>query len=86
MRNARSGVAQKRYESLAEYRSFDWTVAAMFRIGELYKEFAEMIYNLPEPKGLDEELMDAYITQIEDLGLQYENEAFGWFEGRIGGS
>ena len=71
---------KERYESLAEYRSFDWTVAAIFRIGELYKEFAEMIYKLPEPKGLDEELMDAYITQIEDLGLQYENEAFGWFE------
>jgi len=63
------------YNSLAEYKSFDWLIAAAYRVAGLYAEFAEFIYAMPEPSGLDEEEYDVYITMVEDLGIKYENVA-----------
>jgi len=77
---------QSQYGDLADYQSFEWVVAAVYRIADLYAEFAKMIYKVPEPKGLDDEELDMYITQIEDLGLQFENIAIQRYEQAVGES
>ena len=71
---------KNRYTDLAKYKSFDWLVAAVYQIAELYKDFAQTIYDVPEPEGLTEDEYDVYITQIEDLGLKYENVAIEFYE------
>ena len=77
---------QTQYQNLADYQSFEWVVAAVYRIADLYAEFAQMIYKVPEPKGLDDEELDMYVTQIEDMGLQFENIAIQRYEQAVGES
>ncbi|MEC8024583.1 MAG: tetratricopeptide repeat protein, partial [Myxococcota bacterium] len=64
-----------RYVDVFNYKAFDWTIAAYFRIGQLYQEFAKMLYDAPEPQGLSDDEMDTYITMIEDEALKWENVA-----------
>jgi TolA-binding protein len=62
------------------FKSLDWTIAAYFRLGDLHREFAKTLYAAPEPQGLSDEELEEYVTQIEDLGLSYENVAIERFE------
>ncbi len=74
------GELQTEYESLVPYKAFGWTIAAFHRIGQLYKLFAKMLYDAPDPPGLDDEQMDEYRTMVEDEGLKWENVAIERFE------
>ncbi|MFT5430353.1 MAG: TolA-binding protein [Myxococcota bacterium] len=65
---------------LFEYRAFGWTLAGLYRIGQLYELFAKMLYSAPDPNGLDDEGMDMYRTMIEDEGLKWENVAIQRYE------
>ncbi|MDP6944133.1 MAG: caspase family protein [Myxococcota bacterium] len=71
---------QKMYEDLAVYESFEWVTAGVYRIGTLYEEFANTIYAVPAPEGLNEEEMDVYTLQLEDLGTQFEDAAIHRYE------
>lgn len=62
------------------FKSLDWTIAAYYRLGDLHREFAKTLYAAPEPQGLSDEELEEYVTQIEDLGLSYENVAIERFE------
>lgn len=68
------------YADVLAYKSLDWTIAAFYRLGEIYREFAKTLYAAPMPAGLDEEMLEIFITEIEDEGLRYENVAIERFE------
>ncbi len=68
------------YAGVFAFKALDWTIAAFYRIGDIYREFAKTLYAAPEPTGLSEEELDEYITIIEDEGLRYENIAVERFE------
>ena len=61
------------------YKALDWTIAAFYRLGDIYRDFAQMLYEAPQP-NLSEEELEVFTNQIEDLGLQYENVAIERFE------
>ena len=63
------------YGEVLPYKSLDWTIAAFFRLGDIYREFANTLYKAPEPTGLSEEELEAYTNIIEDEGVKYENVA-----------
>jgi len=68
------------YGEILPYRSLDWTIAAFYRLGDLYRDFADTLYKAPEPQGLSDEELEAYVNIIEDEGLKYENVAIERFE------
>ena len=68
------------YIEIFPYQAFGWTIAAFFRVGQLYQGFAQFLYKAPDPPGLDDEMMDEYRTIIEDQGLKWENVAIDRFE------
>ena len=74
------GELQTEYEGMVPYKSFGWTVAAFFRVGQLYQGFAKMLYEAPDPPGLGDEEMDEYRTMVEDEGLKWENVAIQRYE------
>ena len=68
------------YSKLLKYKSLDWTIAALYRIGLLRQIFATALYELPIPTGLSIEEEDIYTTQIEEIAIPIEDEAVLRFE------
>jgi len=68
------------YGELIPYRSLDWTIAAFYRLGDLYRDFANTLYKAPQPQGLSDEELEVFQNTIEDEGLKYENIAIERFE------
>ena len=68
------------YSKLLKYKSLDWTIAALYRIGLLRQIFAVALYELPIPAGLSIEEEDIYTTQIEEIAIPIEDEAVLRFE------
>ncbi len=71
------------YAEVFQYGSLNWTFAAFFRIGQGYQEFAQKLYNAPEPRGLSAEEIDIYRTQLEDEGTRWEDTAVARYEEMI---
>ena len=68
------------YVGVFAFKAFGWTIAAYFRVGQLYQLFAKMMYDAPDPPGLGDEDMDEYRTLIEDEALKWENVAVERYE------
>ena len=66
---------EQAYALVLPYNALDWTIATSFRLGDMYREFAQALYAAPEPPGLDDEELDMFITMVEDFAMQYENVA-----------
>jgi len=61
------------------YKAYDWSVAAFFRIGMLWKHLAMVITEMPPPPNLPMEVEEKYQMQISDFGVQFEDKArAGW--------
>ena len=71
---------QKTYVEVFPYKSFDWTFAAYFRIGKIFADFAEMLYEAPVPSSLSEEDQEIYQMELEDVGVEYEDTAVERYE------
>ena len=63
------------YGDVLNYKSLDWTIAAFYRLGDIYREFANTLYKAPEPRGLTDEELEVYTNLVEDEGIKYENVA-----------
>ncbi|MFO0750263.1 MAG: tetratricopeptide repeat protein [Myxococcota bacterium] len=68
------------YSEVIPYKSLDWTIAAFFRLGDLYRDFANTLYKAPQPTGLSDEELEIFTNTVEDEGLKYENIAIERFE------
>jgi hypothetical protein len=69
-----------RYAAVLQYKSLEWTLAALFRIGGLFEVFAIALYEAPIPESFNDEMRDLYQTQLEDLALPLEDEAVKKYE------
>jgi len=59
--------AEDRYRSVFVCKRVQWTLAAYYRLGYLYENFADVLVNSPCPKGLNEEECDIYKGKLQDL-------------------
>ena len=72
-----------KYEEVYGYASLEWTMAASFRIGKMYQEFAKSLYEVPIPFREDSEQYEIYRTQLEDVAIPLEDEAIRRYEATI---
>ncbi|MCB9552598.1 MAG: tetratricopeptide repeat protein, partial [Myxococcales bacterium] len=68
------------YAEVLPYKSFEWTLATLYRLGHIYQLLAEALYNAPMPAGLSDDEVDVYRTQLEDIALVIEDEAVKRYE------
>ncbi|HOX45852.1 MAG TPA: tetratricopeptide repeat protein [Myxococcota bacterium] len=61
---------EDRYKATFNFKRVQWTLAAYFRLGYLYENFADVLVNSPCPAGLNEEECDLYKGKLEDLAEQ----------------
>ena len=69
-----------RYGEVVQYKSFDWNLAAFYRLGQLFQIFAQGLYDAPIPSNFSAEEEDLYRTQLEDIAVPLEDEAVKKYE------
>lgn len=68
------------YAKVLPYKSFEWTLATLYRLGHIYQLLARALYDAPMPAGLAPDEEDVYRTQLEDIALVIEDEAVKRYE------
>ncbi len=58
---------EDRYKWIFDYKRVQWTLAAYYRLGYLYENFANVLVNSPCPRGLNQEECDVYKAKLEDV-------------------
>jgi len=56
---------------IAKYKDPEWAIAGYFRKGYLNKQFAEALFSVKAPSGLDEDEIDAYKEDLEEFAEPY---------------
>lgn len=72
--------AETLYFQVIDMRSPLWTAAGAYRIGEMYKDFSDGLYNYPVPEGLPPELEDEYRGQIDEFSFPLQEKALKGFQ------
>lgn len=67
--------AQKIFEQVILFKRPDWAIAALYRIGAQYQNFAETVRNSPVPKRLNYSQEEIYKGLLEDRASMIENKA-----------
>jgi len=63
------------YEKVYAYRNLEWTLAAGYRLGNMYQRFANMLYDAPVPFPEGSEQWDIYRGQLDDIAIPLEDKA-----------
>lgn len=63
------------YMEVIQFRSPNWAIAALARIGQMFQQAAEDIYNYPAPASFDEEQQEVFKGQMGDMALVQEQKA-----------
>ncbi|MGM0557311.1 MAG: tetratricopeptide repeat protein [Myxococcota bacterium] len=74
---------RKEFDKVFKYKNLEWTLAANFRVGSLYQNFATSLYDVPIPFEPGSEEYNIYITQLEDVALPLEDKAIARYEKNI---
>jgi TolA-binding protein len=67
-------VAAK-FAKVFPYQSLEWVLAAGYRRGSLYQNFANSLYNVPIPFDPGTERYRIYRTKLEDIAIPLEDKA-----------
>jgi TolA-binding protein len=57
----------------------EWASAALFRIGDMYAQFAQAIYQAPMPKRLSNKELEVYRQELQSLAYPIEDKALSAF-------
>ncbi len=74
---------EKIYTAVAKRKQAEWAIAALYKIGRAYENFAETFYRAPLPKGLTPEQLDLYKSTLRNMGQPYEDKAVAHFEAAV---
>jgi len=67
--------AQEIYEEVILFQRPDWAIAALYKIGSQYQNFAETVRNSPIPDRLTFRQKELYKGMLEDRAVQVEKKA-----------
>jgi TolA-binding protein len=69
-----------RYEEVMSIGSPEFTVAALYRLGEAHENFANALFQAPGPKGASQAELDKLKTELEKVAFPLRDEAYKFFE------
>ena len=75
--------AEKIFKSVIEFNRPDWAIAAFYRIGSGYQDFANNIRNSPVPKRLTYDQKEIYKGVLEDAAVKVEENAVEAYKGAL---
>ncbi len=56
------------------YPDFDYSSAALYTLGASYLTFAKLLFEAPEPTGMDDEQLDMYFELLDELRIPVEDK------------
>jgi hypothetical protein len=71
----RTDLLKNAYTDVLASRSGEWGIAALTRIGLAYEDFARDLIESPDPKGLTEDQLGMYRSEIENKAFPLEDKA-----------
>jgi len=83
IKDARMKRLLEGYTDVVQVGSGAWTVAALTRVGEAYRNFNKGLMDAPMPRGLDPEQQDLYRATLERKALPLEDKASEAYEKAI---
>ena len=72
--------AETIYFEIINLKSPFWVSAAAYRVGQMYNDFSNNLYNLPMPEGLTPELEDEYRMQLDEYAFPLQEKALIAFQ------
>lgn len=72
--------AVDKYEKVIDLGSGEFTVASLFRLGEMHENFAESLFQAPSPRGASQIEIDQYRSSLEQVAFPLKEEARKYFE------
>ena len=75
--------AEAMYTEVIDMKSPRWVAASAYRVGQMYKDFYNELFNLPLPKGLTEEQQFAYQDAIDEQAAPLEEKALTAFQAAL---
>ena len=69
------GKAQDVYLAVVEFGDPQWAMAALYRIGSVYEEFANSIREAPVPPGFSKEEAELYRQELDNFVIDIEEKA-----------
>ncbi len=84
---------EQQYKRILEYKQIEWTLASLFRIGQLYQSFADSLVQAPCPNDVRSaargmgatvgEVCDEYRVLLEERAAAIEDKAVAAYEATI---
>lgn len=68
------------YERLIEIGNGEYTVAALYRLGELHENFSNELFNAPAPHKANQVELDQYRSSIEKVAFPLKEESLKFYE------
>ncbi len=72
--------AEKMYTEVISMESPRWVAASAYRVGQMYKEFSDQLYDLPMPEGLTEDQEFEYRGYMDEQAFPLQEKALKAFQ------
>lgn len=72
--------ASDAYTNTVKFGVIDFTTGANYKLGELYRQFAESIMQSERPRNMDSVALEEYEILLEDQALPFEDKAIAIFQ------
>ncbi|MCC6621135.1 MAG: tetratricopeptide repeat protein [Deltaproteobacteria bacterium] len=72
-------AAEKAFDKVLLFKDKGMAAAAAFRLGQLFYEFAESLFNAPVPPGLTPDQVDEYRFALEEFATPIQEKALAAF-------
>jgi TolA-binding protein len=69
-----------KYQGVINLGSAEFTVASLYRLGELHEELAAALFRAPAPAGASQSDIDKFKSQLEKVAFPLRNDANKYFE------
>jgi tetratricopeptide (TPR) repeat protein len=76
-------AAEAIYTEVIQMESPRWVAASAYRVGQMYKNFSDELYNLPMPEGLTPEQEDEYRMALDDNAFPLQEKALSAYRAAL---
>lgn len=76
-------AAEAIYTEVIQMESPRWVAASAYRVGQMYKNFSDELYNLPMPEGLTPEQEDEYRIALDDNAFPLQEKALSAYRAAL---
>lgn len=76
-------AAEAIYTEVIQMESPRWVAASAYRVGQMYKNFSDELYNLPMPEGLTPDQEDEYRMALDDNAFPLQEKALSAYRAAL---